>query len=105
VASPTPDTSTSFLRSSKTLWIVVAVAATLAALFVWRSARSGEAGGAPKVINIASIAAPYQGKQVYNGLTGVIIQQGWLKDELTKRGIQLNFVPVPTAVGTGTKFN
>ncbi|WP_309141021.1 ABC transporter substrate-binding protein [Novosphingobium sp. G106] len=99
MASPKPDTPSGFLRSGKAIWIAVAVVAALAALFVWRSAHSGEAGGAPKVINIASIAAPYQGKQVYNGLTGVIIQQGWLKDALDKRGIQLNFVPVPTAVG------
>jgi sulfonate transport system substrate-binding protein len=98
VASPTSDTSPGFLRGPKALWFAVAVAAVLVALFVWRSAGRSETG-ATKVVNIASIASPYQGKQVYNGLTGVIIQQGWLKAELGKRGVKLNFVPVPTAVG------
>jgi sulfonate transport system substrate-binding protein len=96
VATPTSDTSSGFLRN-KVLWIALAISA-LAALFIWQSTRGEEAAPA-KVINIASIASPYQGKQVYNGLTGVVIQQGWLKDQLDKRGIQLNFVPVPTAVG------
>ena len=78
--------------------LVVALVAVLAAFLAWRSVR-GSDGGAVKVVNIASIASPFQGKQVYNGLTGVIIEQGWLKDEFAKRGVQLNFVPVPTAVG------
>lgn len=99
MASQAPDTPAgSFLRNRKTLLITLAVVAALAALFAWRSAKGGNAGAA-KVVNIASIASPYQGKQVFNGLTGVIIQQGWLKDQLAKRGVQLNFVPVPTAVG------
>lgn len=55
--------------------------------------------GAAKVVNIAGIAYPYQGKQAYNGLTGVVIRQGWLKEELAKRGVELAFTPVPTAVG------
>lgn len=100
MASPTPDRSSGFLRNPKVILIVLAVV-VLGAFFAWRSARGeadGGAGGA-RVVNIASIASPYQGKQVFNGLTGVIIQQGWLKDELAKRDIQLNFVPVPTAVG------
>ncbi|MEN3746190.1 ABC transporter substrate-binding protein [Sphingomonas sp. HF-S3] len=57
-----------------------------------------QAGGA-KVVNIAGIAYPYQGGQAYNGLTGVVIRQGWLKDELARRGVELVFTPVPTAVG------
>nr|WP_253201262.1 ABC transporter substrate-binding protein [Sphingomonas quercus] len=58
----------------------------------------GDAGGA-KTITIAGIAYSYQGGQAYNGLTGVVIRQGWLKDELAKRGVALAFTPVPTAVG------
>lgn len=94
-ASDTP--SGGFLNNRKTLLIVLAVV-IVAAFFLWRSSKGGQAGPA-KVVNIASIASPYQGKQVYNGLTGVIIQQGWLKQELAKHGVQLNFTPVPTAVG------
>ncbi|MES2493229.1 MAG: ABC transporter substrate-binding protein [Pseudomonadota bacterium] len=76
---------------------IAALAVLLALFFGWRSGRS-EAGPV-KTINIASIASPYQGKQVYNGLTGVVIDQGWLKAELAKRGVALVLTPVPTAVG------
>lgn len=92
-ASPTR----SFLRSRKGLLTILALVAGLTVFFVWRSAR-GESGPA-KTVNIASIAAPFQGKQVFNGLTGVVIEQGWLKGELAKRGVGLAFTPVPTAVG------
>lgn len=98
MASPTSDTTSGFLRNSPAFWIVLAVLVAFAALLASCSKGGGQAGAA-KVVNIASIASPYQGKQVYNGLTGVIIQQGWLKSELDKRGVRLNFVPVPTAVG------
>lgn len=54
---------------------------------------------AARTVTIAGIAYPYQGGQVFNGLTGVVIQQGWLKDALAKRGVALAFTPVPTAVG------
>jgi len=56
-------------------------------------------GAGLDVVNLAAIAYPYKGGQVLNGLNGVVEEQGWLKGELGKRGIALNFVPVPTAVG------
>lgn len=102
MAIGTPETRAigpaSAWRNRKGLLIIFALAIMVAAFLAWRSAR-GSDGGAVTIVNIASIASPYQGKQVYNGLTGVIIEQGWLKDELAKRGVGLNFVPVPTAVG------
>nr|WP_284698972.1 ABC transporter substrate-binding protein [Sphingomonas lycopersici] len=61
--------------------------------------RAGGSAAAVRTVNIAGIAYPYQGQQVYNGLTGIIIQQGWLKQELAKRGVELAFTPIPTAVG------
>lgn len=97
MASPITDKPSGFLQSAKGIWITLAMVVACATLLAACSSRSGQT--AAKVVNIASIATPYQGKQVYNGLTGVIIQQGWLKSELGKRGVQLNFVPVPTAVG------
>lgn len=102
MAARTPDTNPTGAghcwRNRKGLLIVLALAVVLAAFLAWRSAR-GSDSGAVKVVNVASIASSFQGKQVYNGLTGVIIEQGWLKDELAKRGVQLAFVPIPTAVG------
>jgi sulfonate transport system substrate-binding protein len=58
----------------------------------------------PASVTIASIAYPYQGGQVYNGLTNVVIRDGWLKSELGKRGVGLTFAPVSTAVG-GPQIN
>lgn len=98
MATQKSDPSSGFLRNSYISWIALAVLVAFAVLLASCSKQGGEAAKT-KVVNIASIASPYQGKQVYNGLTGVIIQQGWLKSELDKRGVQLNFVPVPTAVG------
>jgi sulfonate transport system substrate-binding protein len=52
-----------------------------------------------KTVTLASIAYPYKGSQVFNGLTGIVKNQGWLQSELDKRGVKLAFTPVPTAVG------
>lgn len=52
-----------------------------------------------KTLTIASIAYPYQGKQVFNGLNGTVIEQGWLKEQLARKGVNLVFTPVSTAVG------
>ena len=97
MASRAPETRPVIARHAKALWMAVVMALTGATLLTGCSSR--ESGGAAKTINIASIASPFEGKQVFNGLTGVVIEQGWLKSELDKKGVQLNFVPVPTAVG------
>jgi len=74
---------------------LIALAALLLSQF--RHSDSGRKGA--KTVTIAGIAYPFQGGQSYNGLTGVVLQQGWLKQELAKRGVQLVFTPVPTAIG------
>lgn len=53
----------------------------------------------PQTVTIASISYPYQGKQTYNGLTQVVIEQGWLGKALADKGVKLAFFPVSTAVG------
>ncbi|BBF81557.1 ABC transporter substrate-binding protein [Asticcacaulis excentricus] len=53
----------------------------------------------PATVTIAAISYPYQGKQTYNGLTQVVINQGWLESELASKGVKLAFFPVPTSVG------
>ena len=83
-------------------WILGLIALLLvgALLFFQFRGRSGPAGDAPaKTVTIAGIAYPFEGGQVYNGLTGVVIREGWLKSELAKRGVALALAPVPTAVG------
>ncbi|WP_243395836.1 ABC transporter substrate-binding protein [Sphingomonas oleivorans] len=64
-----------------------------------RDAAVAADGALPKTLTIASIAYPYKGQQTYAGLTQTIIAQGWLKDRLAKKGVELVFFPVPTAVG------
>jgi len=75
--------------------------AMLASTLIAGCSGSGNAdgAGAVKTVTIASIAFPYQGKQVFNGLNGVVIEQGWLKEQLAKKGVDLVFSPVSTAVG------
>ena len=82
-------------------WIIGAVAVLLiAGLLVFQFRKpAGGPDGAARTVTIAGIAYPYEGGQVFNGLTGVVVRQGWLKDELRKRGVALAFSPVPTAVG------
>lgn len=76
--------------------VLAAVASLLLSQF---RPQSGAPKGGAKTVTIAGIAYPYQRGQAYNGLTGVVLQQGWLKQELAKRGVELAVVPVPTAVG------
>lgn len=74
---------------------VVLIAVVALAAFQFR----GDGGAKAKTLTIAGIAYPFEGRQVYNGLTGVVIRDGWLKAELAKRGVALALTPVPTAVG------
>ncbi|EQB02253.1 hypothetical protein L288_16970 [Sphingobium quisquiliarum P25] len=91
--------SVSFLSQARA-WLAAAMALLGCALLT-ACGGSGEAagGGEVKTVTIASIAYPYQGKQVYNGVNGVVIEQGWLKEQLAKKGVDLVFTPVSTAVG------
>ncbi|WBY09331.1 ABC transporter substrate-binding protein [Sphingomonas sp. 7/4-4] len=74
---------------------VVLIAVVALAAFQFR----GDGSAKAKTVTIAGIAYPFEGRQVYNGLTGVVIRDGWLKAELAKRGVALALTPVPTAVG------
>lgn len=86
-------------KSSRPWAILVAVLALLGGALAFQFHRVSGSAAPVRTVNIAGIAYPYQGQQVYNGLTGIIIQQGWLKQELAKRGVELAFTPIPTAVG------
>lgn len=103
--SSAPSVSTDSLQAGSglsrrqlTMLLLGAGAATLAGCGRGKEGAAG-AGTRPTTVNIASIAYAYKGGQVFNGLTGVIQRDGWLKGELAKQGVGLNFVPIPTAVG------
>ena len=84
-------------------WIIAAaVALAVVALVAFQLRGQGEdaaEAGIPKTLTIASIAYPDKGKHLFAGLTQTVIEQGWLKQELAKKGVALDFFPVPTAVG------
>ncbi len=80
-------------------WAIGAVVLVLLAGLILFQFRGPASARAVRTVTIAGIAYPYQGGQTYNGLTGVVIEQGWLKEQLAKQGVQLAFTPVPTAVG------
>jgi sulfonate transport system substrate-binding protein len=83
-------------------WIIGAIAVLLVAgllFFQFRKPAADAAAGAVKTVTIAGIAYPYEGRQVFSDLTGVVIREGWLRDQLRTRGVSLAFTPVPTAVG------
>lgn len=80
-------------------WAIGALALLLIGAAIAFLQHRGKAGAEVRTVTIAGIAYPYQGGQVFNGLNGVVIREGWLKDELAKRGVQLAFTPIPTAVG------
>lgn len=84
--------------SRKTLLIAIAIVAVVGGLFFLRPQDVAK-DGAPGKITIASVAYPRDGKQVFSGLTQIVIDQGWLKAELGRKGIALDFLPVPTAIG------
>lgn len=60
---------------------------------------TAKAEGEPKTLTIASIAYSNKGQERYAGQTAIVQEQGWLKAELAKRGVELRWLPVPTAVG------
>ena len=74
------------------------------ALVACQPAQKTAAPAIVKTITIATIAYNYEGKTVYNGATQTLIDQGWLADELKKRGIALKFEGVSGAVG-GPQIN
>ena len=52
-----------------------------------------------KVVNIAGIIAPQNGKNEFIGGLAEMQKDGWLDRELAKKGWKANWVPVPPAVG------
>jgi len=71
-----------------------ALAAIVLALF---GALSAAGADLPKSVRIASVSYFDGGKTTYIGIPAVIAEQGWLAQELKKRGVELEWVPAPHA--------
>ncbi len=68
------------------------VALALATVF-----SSAVAAEQPQVVRIIAIAGVQNGKLAYTGTPAVVQRQGWLAEQLGKRNIRLEWVPVSTA--------
>jgi len=80
----------------------IAVLVIGALVFYQLSGVQGVAGTRPgmvRTVTVASIAFPHEGRQRFSGSSAIIQEQGWLKEQLARRGIELVWFPVPTAVG------
>jgi sulfonate transport system substrate-binding protein len=77
-------------------WLIAAVAVTLtlATLIVRR--RTANASKL-HVIRITCSLAASNTQRAFSGLTAVIVANGWLERELDKRGVAIEWVPVPGA--------
>jgi sulfonate transport system substrate-binding protein len=80
--------------------------AWLVALGVGWGLQAGAAHAAEplKEVRIAAVVYAAGNKVGYNGSAGIIEQQGWLRSELQKRGIQLTWVPA-AAQSVGAAVN
>ncbi|AXB78538.1 ABC transporter substrate-binding protein [Novosphingobium sp. P6W] len=73
--------------------------ALLLPLFTLAACSSGGAEPDEKVVDIAGIVSPKDGKNEFIGGLNQIQQDGWLDAELAKKGWKARWVPVPASVG------
>lgn len=76
--------------------------AALAALLTFSLGSS--AAETPSSLKIAIVAYTQGGKPVFGGIAGRVIEDGWLEQELAKRGTKLDWIALPHA-GAGPQIN
>lgn len=59
---------------------------------------------APSSIRIAIVAFTQGGKPVFGGIAGRVIEDGWLEQQLSQRGVKLEWIALPHA-GAGPQIN
>jgi sulfonate transport system substrate-binding protein len=88
--SLTPVSWAAFLRSPAFLICVLSIL----------TSGHGTAADLPEAVRIAAVAYPNAGSTVFIGAQPIIEEQGWLEQELGKKGIALKWIPAPhTNVG------
>ncbi|WP_273820834.1 MULTISPECIES: ABC transporter substrate-binding protein [Pseudomonas] len=80
----------------------------------WRNSLAALAGllvsvgalaeSAPASVKIAIVAFTQGGKPVFGGIPGRVIEDGWLEQQLSQRGVKLEWVALPHA-GAGPQIN
>jgi len=76
----------------------------VAIAFVLGLLTDAQAADDVKEVRIATVAYNVNGKIGFNGSAAIIEKQGWLRDELSKQGVKLTWVPV-TAQSVGVTIN
>ena len=59
---------------------------------------------APTAVKIAIVAYTQGGKPVFGGIAGRVIEDGWLEQQLSQRGVKLEWIALPHA-GAGPQIN
>jgi len=59
---------------------------------------------APTSVKIAIVAYTQGGKPVFGGIAGRVIEDGWLEQQLSQRGVKLEWIALPHA-GAGPQIN
>lgn len=59
---------------------------------------------APSSVKIAIVAFTQGGKPVFGGIAGRVIEDGWLEQQLSQRGVKLEWIALPHA-GAGPQIN
>lgn len=77
---------------------------TLAALAALLISVTALANPAPATVKIAIVAFTQGGKPVFGGIAGRVIEDGWLEQQLSQRGITLQWIALPHA-GAGPQIN
>lgn len=76
----------------------VLAAALVLSTFV-AACSGGEKATDGKVVRIVSGGATVAGKYEPGGLTGVVADEGWLREQLRAKGYELQFIEMPHAIG------
>ena len=84
--------------------IPLATLLLVAISFVFGLLTDAQAADSAKEVRIATVAYNVNGKIGFNGSAAIVEKQGWLRNELSKQGVKLTWVPV-TAQSVGVTIN
>jgi sulfonate transport system substrate-binding protein len=99
----TTSASSTPLRWRPLFWALGAATLAVLILFAARSLRAQQSD-APKVIRITTMSSVVAGQRLPTSMQAVVLQQGYLERELSKRGVRVEWVPIASG-HTGPLIN
>jgi sulfonate transport system substrate-binding protein len=90
-------------RWRRLFWALGAVTLAVLSLLAARSLRAQQSD-APKVIRITTMSSVVAGQRLPTNMQAVVLQQGYLERELSKRGVRVEWVPIASG-HTGPLIN